>query len=67
MDKHIESNITNDDYKPSTGFESFCMIHSELIQNESTRLITSGFKDSVEIHERLKKTYKNRYFMFISK
>jgi hypothetical protein len=67
MDKHIESNITNDDYKPSTGFESFCMIHSELIQNESTRLITSGFKDSVEIHEKLKKTYKNRYFMFISK
>ena len=64
MDKHIASNITNDDYKPSTGFESFCTINSALLKEQSTRLIT---KDSDEIHEKLKKTYKNRYFMFISK
>jgi hypothetical protein len=67
MDKHIASNITNDDYKPSTGFESFCAINIALLKEESSRLITNGFKDSVEIHEKLKKTYKNRYFMFISK
>lgn len=67
MDKHIASNITNDDYKPSAGFESFCAINSALLKEESTRLITNGFKDSIEIHEKLKKTYKNRYFMFISK
>jgi hypothetical protein len=67
MDKHIASNITNDDYKPSTGFESFCMINSALLKEEASRLITSGFKDSDEIHEKHKKTYKNRYFMFISK
>jgi hypothetical protein len=64
MDNHIASNINNDDYKPSAGFEAFCTTHSTLLQDESTRLIT---KDSVEIHEKLKKTYKNRYFMFISK
>ena len=64
MDKHISSNITNDDYKPSSGFESFCSIHSELLKDESNRLMTNGF---VEIHEKLKKTYKNRYFIFISK
>jgi len=67
MDKHIASNITNDDYKPSTGFESFCMIHSALLKEESTRLITNGFTNSDEINDKLKKTYKNRYFMFISK
>jgi hypothetical protein len=67
MDKHIASNITNDDYKPSAGFESFCMIHIELLKDESTRLITNGFKDSDEITAKHKKTYKNRYFMFISK
>ena len=67
MDKHIASNITNDDYKPSAGFESFCMINSVLLKNESTRLIINGFNDSGEIHEKHKKTYKNRYFMFISK
>jgi hypothetical protein len=38
-----------------------------LLKEESSRLTTSGFKDSTEIHEKLKKTYKNRYFMFISK
>ena len=55
MDKHIASNITNDDYKPSTGFESF---YSESLKEES---------ETNEIHEKLKKTYKNRYFIFISK
>lgn len=67
MDKHIASNLTNDDYKPSTGFESFCVINSELLKDEATRLITIGFKDSDETREKHKKTYKNRYFMFISK
>ena len=67
MDKHIASNITHDDYKPSTGFESFCMINSALLKEEASRLIINGFNDSDEIHEKLKKTYKNRYFMFISK
>jgi len=67
MDKHIASNITNDDYKPSTGFESFCAINSALLKEETSRLIINGFKDTIEIHEKLKKTYKNRYFIFISK
>ena len=67
MDKHIASNITNDDYKPSTGFESFCVINSELLKDDATRLITIGFNDSDETREKHKKTYKNRYFMFISK
>jgi hypothetical protein len=67
MDKHIASNITNDDYKPSSGFESFCMINNALLKEEASRLIINGFKDSGEIHEKLKKTYKNRYFIFISK
>jgi hypothetical protein len=67
MDKHIASNITNDDYKPSMGFESFCVINIALLKEEASRLIINGFNDSGEIHEKHKKTYKNRYFMFISK
>jgi hypothetical protein len=67
MDNHISSNITNEDYKPSTGFESFCMTTSEMLKDEVTRLITLGFKDLDETREKLKKTYKNRYFIFISK
>ena len=67
MDNHISSNITNDDYKPSAGFESFCVVNRELLKDEVARLITLGFKDSEETREKLKKTYKNRYFIFISK
>ena len=67
MDNHIASNIKNEDYKPSAGFESFYTSTSELLKDEAARLITLGFKDSDEIHEKHKKTYKNRYFMFISK
>lgn len=67
MDKHISSNITNDDYKPSAGFESFCTSNRELLKDEVSRLITHGFTDSYETHDKLKKTYKNRYFIFISK
>lgn len=67
MDNHIASNIKNEDYKPSAGFESFCMINSEFLKDETERLITLGVQDSEETREKLKKTYKNRYFMFISK
>ena len=67
MDNHIASNIKNEDYKPSAGFESFYTSTSELLKDEAARLITLGFKDSEETREKLKKTYKNRYFIFISK
>jgi len=63
----MDNHITKDNYKPSTGFELFCSSHGELLKEEVSRLITLGFTDSDETHDKLKKTYKNRYFIFISK
>ena len=67
MDKHISSNKKNEDYKPSNGFDDFCKQYIELLKVEVTNLCKSGIKDSDEIKNKIKKTYKNRYFMSTSK
>ena len=67
MDQHIQMSINNDDYKPSDGFDDFCKNHVELLKQDINILCQSGFKNSEDIKSKFKKTYKNRYFLFISK
>jgi hypothetical protein len=67
IDNHILLNISHDDYKPSTAFELFCKENIELLKKEIKRLCNSGLSDSSEIRTKVKKTYKNRYFMIINK
>uniref|UniRef100_A0A6C0EV82 Uncharacterized protein n=1 Tax=viral metagenome TaxID=1070528 RepID=A0A6C0EV82_9ZZZZ len=67
MDKHIISNINNDDYKPSEGFASFCKDYIELLKEEISILCKNGFNNSQEIKNKFKKTYKNRYFILTNK
>lgn len=67
MDTHININKKKEDYKPSNGFEDFCKEHIELLKIEVAILCKSGMNDSEEIKNKIKKTYKNRYFMLMSK
>ena len=67
MDDHIKSNISGDDYKPSDGFDEFCKANIDLLKEEVNILCRNGFTNSVEIKNKIKKTYKNRYFLIISK
>jgi len=67
MDKHILSNKKNQDYKPSSGFDEFCKQNIDLLKIEVNLLCKNGIKDSDEIKKKIKKTYKNRYFMTITK
>lgn len=67
MDKHIETNIKSTDYKPSDGFELYCNINTDLLKEEIKRLMEGGITDMKEIQAKIKKTYKNRYFLFINK
>ena len=67
MDEHIVSNINNKDYKPSDGFSLFCKEKVEILKEEVNRLCKSGFTDSNEIKDKIKKTYKNRYFILVTK
>jgi len=67
MDKHIRLGVYIEDYKPSDGFDEFCNLNKELLREEVNNLCKNGFTDSNEIKNKIKKTYKNRYFLFINK
>lgn len=67
MDKHILSNKKNENYKPSNGFDNFCKQYIELLKVEISNLCKSGINESEEIKNKIKKTYKNRYFMSTTK
>lgn len=63
MDRHIEENIFNDDYQPKTGFISFCKANEKILKESISKIFEQGVKDSELIEDKIKKTYKNRYFM----
>ena len=67
MDKHIINNINDKEYKPSEGFTIFCKENTETLQKEVSRLCKCGLTDHIEIKNKIKKTYKNRYFMLVKK
>lgn len=67
MDYHIKSKINDPDYKPSYGFDEFCTNNLDILKEEISILCKHGFTDSNEIKQKIKKTYKNRYFLIISK
>ena len=62
MDKHIFENIHLDGYQPKNGFLAFCTENEALLQ-ETVAKIWEQVKDKEVIEDKIKKTYKNRYFM----
>jgi hypothetical protein len=67
MDDHIKSNISSGEFKPADGFDEFCKQNVDILKDQVNQLIRSGITDSNEIKSKIKKTYKNRYFLIISK
>lgn len=67
MDEHISNNISEKGFKPSIGFDKFCVENIDSLKIEINRLLKNGINDPEEIKNKIKKTYKNRYFMIISK
>jgi len=67
MDDHIKSSILSGEFKPSDGFDEFCKNNVDLLKEQVNQLIRVGITDSHEIKRKIKKTYKNRYFLIISK
>lgn len=62
MDEHIERGLRQCDYTPAKGFAEFCQLDIASYHSEVARLseVMSSGKD---VSDKLKKTYKNRYFM----
>jgi hypothetical protein len=67
MDQHIEENIYNDDYQPKTGFISFCKSNETVLKSAIAKIYEQGISDSLLIEDKMKKTYKNRYFILTNK
>ena len=67
MDTHIKTNIELPNYQPKTGFVSFYEQNNVLILQTFRNFCEQDIKDVDFIQLKLKKTYKNRYFMIISK
>jgi len=65
MDSHIANSINdNQGFKPSDGFDNFCQSNVDLLREEIARLIANyEINDVGIIKDKIKKTYKNRYFM----
>jgi hypothetical protein len=63
MDAHININMSNEDYKPKTGFVSYCKDNELLLRVTIKQMYDNGITDSQLIQDKIKKTYKNRYFM----
>jgi len=65
MDSHIENVCVRREMKPSGGFVDFMdqVIYVEKINTETVRLKSYNFKQE-EIFAKMKKTYKNRYFIY---
>jgi hypothetical protein len=67
IDNHLTNNINKPDFKPSSSFDAFCKEHISELGEEVKLLCKNGMTNSQEIKDKIKKTYKNRYSVFISK
>ena len=65
MDDHIMEWCRRDDFRPAVAFSDFCVTHKSLLDKEVLRLYTNENLSVKEIPDKLKKTYKNRYFQMV--
>ncbi len=63
MDEHIQNKIDGNNCKPSESFDDFCKNNIDLLKEEVSILCRNGITNNVEIKQKIKKTYKNRYFL----
>lgn len=67
MDNHIEENKNKENYAPKNGFIDFCLKNELLLKEGISKMFEQGIKDKELIENKIKKTYKNRYFMITNK
>jgi hypothetical protein len=67
MDKHIKDTIHTEYYQPKNGFISFCKANEIILKESIIKIMDQGVTDTELISTKLKKTYKNRYFMLTTK
>ena len=64
MDEHIKTALAKEaEFKPSAGYSDFCENNVLILRIEIQRMVVDNIMDKKDIAEKIKKTYKNRYFM----
>ena len=63
MDEHINANKNKEDYQPKIGFIDFCKNNEQLLKETISPIMEQHTMDAKTIEDKIKKTYKNRYFM----
>ena len=67
MDEHIKLSLAADtEFKPSDGYSEFCEKNVLVLRTEIQRMVVENIIDKKDIAEKIKKTYKNRYYMITS-
>ena len=67
VDRHIENNRSSDEYSPAKGYDQFCLDNKELLEGWVDTLHIQARFDVKEIQDKIKKTYKNRYYVLKKK
>jgi hypothetical protein len=68
IDKHIIASMRTHQshgvrYTPAFGFKEFCKLHDIIFNQERNRLLMENNLDHKLVDNKIKKTYKNRYFI----
>lgn len=61
IDEHISENLC-DNFKPSEGYTEFCKENADILRIEIRRMVSEHGMNLNEVIEKVKKTYKNRYY-----
>lgn len=69
IDDHIRENMKSADYQPKTGFVQFCNENIPSLKAEIHQLFVNKTTtmNAKIIEAKIKKTYKNRYFVMVNK
>lgn len=63
MDLHINENYKDEEYTPAIGYNNFCNEYIDLLREHIINISNmSEIQDAKHISDKIKKTYKNRYF-----
>ena len=65
MDLQLTTIINTPNFKPAIGFKLFCEEHTDMLRREINRLSDEEEVDAEILANKIKKTYKNRYFTLI--
>ena len=66
IDAHIKEHIKDDDFSPKNGYVKFIKTSSEIVRSETQHLKRKFEMSDNDIKTKIKKTYKNRYYIIRS-